>query len=295
MSNNRRKNKNKRDSANTQQKTPDVTLNIEVVAAPEECDPETNNPDNHRHASCKCLMLLGKFAQGTTLADSCLVAFTAVLAVVACRQTEIIHGQLAAQRIEQRGWVKVNLGDTEPEKAVDVVDKKSLNAHIRVENIGITAARQIYVAICFEILEAGQSIKQNTRCSTRPHHQSEIGILFPKDWGSFQSLDDQPFFHPSLKLMGSIPAENILLFKSALTTLTFSAMPIGHSTASLLARVVLLKMKPAPTSPKREAGTTTANKNGLTLRNRWFNLSKWVPHFACDEKSCKRPQHLVAT
>src|ERR1039458_1521987 len=151
MSNKSRKKKDKRDNANTQQKTPEVTLNNEIVAAPEECDPETNNPDNHRHASCKCLMLLGKFAQGTTLADWCLVAFTAVLTVIACRQTEIIHSQLAAQRIEQRGWMEVKLRSSQPEKAVDVAEGKPLNTHIRVKNIGVTAARQIYVEICTEI------------------------------------------------------------------------------------------------------------------------------------------------
>ena len=40
----------------------------------------------------------------------------------------------------------------------------------------------------------GIKCKQNTPCSTRPHHQTEIGILFSKGWGSFQSLDNQPIF-----------------------------------------------------------------------------------------------------
>ncbi len=176
------------------------------------------------------------------------------------------------QRIEQRAWVKVNLGASEPQKAVDVAQGKPLNVHIGVKNIGITAAKQIYVEICTEILEAGKSIKRSTRCSIRPHHQTEIGILFPKEWGSFQSLDNQSVSPADNEVDGfKLGREYIAVFGRAHY---FDVFGNAHWTQYCFpsARTGFWKTRPAPTSPKRETGTTTANKNKQALRDKWVRL-----------------------
>lgn len=191
MSNRSQKSKRQRSNANTQHKAHDITFDVEVIVTPEESDQGANSQYDQRTVNRKILMFFGKFLKRSGPADWLLAIFTAILAGTGYYQSKILDNQLSTQRIEQRAWVKVNLGASEPQKAVDVAKGRPLNVHIGVKNIGITAAKQIYVEICTELLEAGKSIKRSTRCSIRPHHQTEIGILFPKEWGSFQSLDNQ--------------------------------------------------------------------------------------------------------
>lgn len=91
--------------------------------------------------------------------------------------------QLDTTQTDERAWLRVDLVNQakEPDSAVVVNLNQPLSAYISVTNTGKTAAKDIDVDACVEIL--GNAIPAQagwmSSCYARPHYRVEAGMLFP--------------------------------------------------------------------------------------------------------------------